>query len=71
MVPPEVAPFVTGLDTTPHHLAAAVLGPLIAPGSHFLELIVNVQAWSFTTLHLPEAIQRVLSAPGLAGCEVV
>jgi hypothetical protein len=40
-------------------------------GSHFLELLVVFQDWSFTTLRLPEAIRRVLSAPGLSVGEVV
>jgi hypothetical protein len=66
-----VAPFATGLVATPCRLAAAVLGPLIASGSHFLELLIIVQSWSFTTLRLPEAIRRVLSVPGLAVGEVV
>jgi hypothetical protein len=42
-VPPEAAPFVTGMVATPRRLAAAALGPLITPGSHFLELLVIVQ----------------------------
>jgi hypothetical protein len=65
LVPPEAAPFVIGLVATLRHLAAAALGPLIAPGSHFLELLVVVQDWSFTTLRLPDAVQRAISAPGL------
>jgi hypothetical protein len=32
-VPPEVAPFVTGVVTTPRYLAVAALGRLIMPGS--------------------------------------
>jgi hypothetical protein len=36
-----------------------------------LELLIDVQAWSFTTLRLPKAIRRVLSARGLAVGEVV
>jgi hypothetical protein len=35
-----------------------------------LELLAIVQDWSFTTLRLPEAIRRVLSAPGLSVGEV-
>jgi hypothetical protein len=35
-----------------------------------LELIVVIQDWSFTTLHLPEAIRRVLSALGLSVDEI-
>jgi hypothetical protein len=45
---------------TPHHLAAALLGPLIAPGSRFLELLVVVDAPGFTSLRLPDAIRRVI-----------
>jgi hypothetical protein len=70
-VPPEVAPFVTGVVATPHSLAAAALGPNIALGSHFLELLIIIQDWSFTTLRLPEAIRRVISAPRLSVGEVV
>jgi hypothetical protein len=70
-VPPEVAPFMTGVVATPRRLAAEALGPLITPGSHFLELLVVVQDWSFTTLWLPEAIPRAISAPGLSVSEVV
>jgi hypothetical protein len=66
-----MAPFVTGVVATPRRLAAAALGPLIALGSHFLGLLLIIQDWSFTTLRLPEAIQRVLSAPGLSVGEVV
>jgi hypothetical protein len=69
-VPKELAPFVTGVVTTPCRLATVVLGPLIAPGSHILELLVVVQDWSFTTLRLPEVIRRVLSDPGLSVGEV-
>jgi hypothetical protein len=36
--------------TTPRCLATEMLGPLIAPGSHFLELLVAVDAWSFIFL---------------------
>jgi hypothetical protein len=31
-------------------VAAAMLGPLIAPRSRFLELLVVIDAWSFKTL---------------------
>jgi hypothetical protein len=55
---------------TPRRLAAA-LGPLIAPGSHFLELLVVVKYWSFTTLRLPDVVRRAISAPGLSVGEVV
>jgi hypothetical protein len=36
-----------------------------------LELLIIVQDWSFTTLRLPEAIRRVISAPRLSVGEVV
>jgi hypothetical protein len=42
LVPPEATPFMTGVVATPHRLAAVALGPLIAPGSRFLELLVVV-----------------------------
>jgi hypothetical protein len=57
-VPQELAPFATGVVVTPRRLAVEMLGHLIAPGSRFLELLVIVEAWSFTTLRLPDAIQR-------------
>jgi hypothetical protein len=62
LVPPEVAPFVTGVVATPRRLAMAALGPLIAPGSRFLELLIDVQDWSFTTLRLLGVMQRVLDS---------
>jgi hypothetical protein len=42
--PQEVAPPVNGVVATPRPLAAAMLGPLIGPGSRFLELLVVVDA---------------------------
>jgi hypothetical protein len=48
-----------------------MLGPLIASGSHFLELLVNVDAWSFISLWLPDAVRRVIYAPGASSGEVV
>jgi hypothetical protein len=45
-----MAPFVTNVVANSSRLAAAALGPLIAPGSHFLELLVVVQDGSFITL---------------------
>jgi hypothetical protein len=56
---------------TPHRLAAEMLGPLIAPGSHFLELLVAVDAWSFISLRLPDAVWRVIYAPGSSSGEVM
>jgi hypothetical protein len=70
-VPPEVAPFVTGVVATPHRLAEVALGPIIAPGSQFLKLLVVVEYWSFTTLRLPDVVRRVISALGLSVGEVV
>jgi hypothetical protein len=48
-----------------------MLGPLIALGSRFLELLIVVDAWSFNTLWLPDAVRRVVYAPGAASGEVV
>jgi hypothetical protein len=42
-VPLEAAPFMTGMVVTPRRLAVAALGPLITPGSHFLELLVIIE----------------------------
>jgi hypothetical protein len=64
-VPPEVASFMTGVVATPRRLAAVALGPLIAPGSHFLELLIVIEYWSFTTLRLPDVVRRAISAPSL------
>jgi hypothetical protein len=47
-----------------------MLGPLIALGSCFLELLVIVDAWSFDSLRLPDAVQRVIYAPGASSGEV-
>jgi hypothetical protein len=44
--PQEVAPPASRVVATPRHLVAEMLGPLIALGSHFLELLVAVDAWS-------------------------
>jgi hypothetical protein len=48
-----------------------MLGPLVASRSHFLELLVAVDAWSFVSLRLPEAVGRVIYAPGASSGEVV
>jgi hypothetical protein len=48
-----------------------MLGPLIASGSHFLELLVAIDAWSFVSLRLPDAVRRVIYAPGASSREVV
>jgi hypothetical protein len=61
--PQEVAPPATRVVATPRRLAAEMLGPLIALGSRFLELLVVVEAWSFISLRLPDAVRRVIYAP--------
>jgi hypothetical protein len=48
-----------------------MLGPLIAPGSRFLELLVIVEAWSFISLRLPDVVRRVIYAPGFSLGEVM
>jgi hypothetical protein len=47
-----------------------MLGPLVAPGSRFLELLVVVDAWSFDSLRLPDAVRRVIYAPDASSREV-
>jgi hypothetical protein len=47
---------------TLRHLAAALLGPLIAPGSRFLELLIVVDASGFNSLRLPDAFRRAVHA---------
>jgi hypothetical protein len=47
-----------------------MLGPLISPGSHFLELLVVVDAQGFNSLRLPDAVWRVVYAPGAATGEI-
>jgi hypothetical protein len=48
---------------TPCPLAAEMLGPLVAPGSHFLKLLSVFDAWSFISLWLLDVVQRVIYAP--------
>jgi hypothetical protein len=48
-----------------------MLGPLIAPGSRFLELLIVVDVWSFDSLRLPDVVWRVIYAPGASSGEVV
>jgi hypothetical protein len=43
-------------------LAAALLGPLVALGSRFLELLVVVDALSFNSLWLLDAVRMVVHA---------
>jgi hypothetical protein len=47
-----------------------MLGPLLAPRFHFLELLVVIDAWSFVSLRLPDAVQREIYAPGASSGEV-
>jgi hypothetical protein len=47
-----------------------MLGPLVAPGSRFLELLIVVDAWSFVSLWLLDAVRRVIYAPGASSGEV-
>jgi hypothetical protein len=47
-----------------------MLGPLIGPGSCFLELLVVVDAPSFSSLRLPDVVLRVVYAPGTAAREI-
>jgi hypothetical protein len=61
---------MAGVVATPQSLAATMLGPLIALASHFLELLVVVDAWSFNSLWLPDAVRRVVYAPGAASGEI-
>jgi hypothetical protein len=47
-----------------------MLGPLVALGSCFLELLVVIDAWSFDSLRLPNTVRRVIYAPGASSGEV-
>jgi hypothetical protein len=47
-----------------------MLGPLIGPGSRFLELLVVVDAPGVSSLWLPDAVRRVVYAPGAAAGEI-
>jgi hypothetical protein len=47
-----------------------MLGPLVASGSRFLELLVIVDAPGFNSLRLPDAVRRVVYAPGTAAGEI-
>jgi hypothetical protein len=47
-----------------------MLGPLTGPGSCFLELLVIVDAPGFNSLWLPDAVRRVIYAPGAAAGEI-
>jgi hypothetical protein len=43
-----------------------MLGPLIGPGSRFLELLIVIDALGFSSLRLPDAVRRVVYTPGVA-----
>jgi hypothetical protein len=62
---------MNGVVATPCPLAAAMLGQLIGLGSSFLELLVVVDTLSFNSLWLPDAVRRVVYAPGAAFGEIV
>jgi hypothetical protein len=47
-----------------------MLGPLVGPGSRFLELLVVIDAPGFNSLRLPDAVRRVIYAPGSAAGEI-
>jgi hypothetical protein len=47
-----------------------MLGPLIGPGSRFLELLVVVDALGFSSLRLPDAVRRLVYALGAAAGEI-
>jgi hypothetical protein len=47
-----------------------MLGHLTGPGSRFLELLIVVDAPGFSSLRLPDAVRRVIYAPGAAAGEI-
>jgi hypothetical protein len=47
-----------------------MLGPLIGLGSCFLELLIVINAPGFSSLWLPDVVQRVVYAPGAAAREI-
>jgi hypothetical protein len=61
---------VNRVVATPRHLAAVLLGPLVAPGSRFLELLIVVDAPGFNSLRFLDAIRRVIHAHGSAAGEI-
>jgi hypothetical protein len=71
VAPPTAAPFGTGLVAARRHAAVEALGPLIVPGYQFFEFLIDIGAWSFRMLRLPEVIWWVLSGPVLAMGEVM
>jgi hypothetical protein len=48
-----------------------MLGPLVAPWSQFLELLVVFDVLSFDSLRPPNTVRRVIYAPGASSGEVV
>jgi hypothetical protein len=68
--PQEVAPPANGVVATPRRQVAELLGLLIAPGSHFLELLIVFDVLSFDSLQLPNVARRVIYAPGASSGEV-
>jgi hypothetical protein len=48
-----------------------MLGPLVAPGSQFLELLVAFDVLSFDSLRLPNVVWRAIYAPGASSGEIV
>jgi hypothetical protein len=62
---------VNRVVATPYPLAAAMLGSLIGQGSRFLELLIVVDALSFNSLRLPDAVRREVYAPGTASGEII
>jgi hypothetical protein len=48
-----------------------MLGPLVTPGSLFLELLVAFDVLSFDSLRLPNAVRRAIYAPGASSGKVV
>jgi hypothetical protein len=51
-------------------LVAALLGPLVALGSRFLELLVVIDAPGFNSLRLPDAVRMAVHAHGPAAGEI-
>jgi hypothetical protein len=68
--PQEAALPVTGVVATPRRLAAEMMGPLVAPGSRFLDLLIVIDAWSFISLRLPDTVWRLIYAPSASSGEV-
>jgi hypothetical protein len=69
--PREVAPPAIEVVPTPRRWVVQMLGPLVASGSQFLELLVVFDVLSFDSLRLPNAVWRAIYAPGASSGEVV